>query len=90
MSVQRTKNGGRKVRWLDETGRHRSKRFPKGQAQLAEVFDGKIKERKLLGDLSLLDLGKQTLGAYVTETWAPAHLATKAPNRGCPVACRSS
>jgi integrase len=79
MSIQKTKDGGRKVRWLDETGRHRSKTFPKGQAQLAEVFDGKIKERKLLGDLSLLDLGKQTLGAYVTETWAPAHLATKAP-----------
>jgi integrase len=63
----REDRGKWQVRWTDEAGRQRSKLFERKRD--ADIFDGKIKERKALGELALLDAGRETLDYYVGETY---------------------
>ena len=67
------------ARYLDEAGKHRSKLFDRKRD--AVIFDGKIKERKALGELALLNAGKETLDQYVTESYWPATVRFAAKTR---------
>ena len=52
---------------------NRSKLFERKRD--AAIFDGRIRERKALGELAMLDAGRETLDHYVNETWRPVHTA---------------
>jgi integrase len=45
----------------------------------AERFDVEVTRRRQLGVLASIDGGRETLDAFVTETWAPTHGVTLAP-----------
>jgi integrase len=81
MSIERiTRKGGEvvyRVRWRDHRGRNRARVL--GRKRYAEAFDGEIKRRKRMGDLALMDAGRETLDEYVTGTWAKAHAVHLAP-----------
>ena len=63
------RKGGRvwRVRWRDANGRARSKVI--GRKADAELFDAEITRRRRLGQLALVDQGKQTLGEFVELWW---------------------
>jgi len=80
MSIQReTRTNGKRcyaVRWTDESGRHRSRRFDrKGDA---EKFEVEVKRLKQTGDLMSFDGGRITLADFGREwftSYAKEHLA---------------
>jgi integrase len=69
MSVEKvTRTGGEvvwRVRWRQH-GRNRAR------------IDAEVRRQRRAGSLPTLDAGTETLGEYVTETWAAAHAATLA------------
>jgi len=54
------------VRWR-EGDRNRSRDFDRKRD--AEVFDADLRRRRRLGDLDLLDAGRETLADFATEWW---------------------
>lgn len=80
MSIQKeTRTNGKRcyaVRWSDETGRHRSRRFDrKGDAEKYEV---EVKRLKQTGDLISFDCGRISLAEFGREwftTYAKENLA---------------
>ena len=80
MSVERIERKDEivwRVRWRDARGRNRARVL--GRKRDAEAFDAEVKRRKRIGDLAILDAGRETLDEYVTGTWARAHAAHLAP-----------
>lgn len=45
----------------------------------ARDFDAEIRRQRRAGALASLDAGTETLGEYVTDSWAASHGATPAP-----------
>ncbi len=82
MSVRKVKRRSKprwawEVRWR-EGGRNRAKTFLVKSD--AENFDWNVKRARSLGiGLDELDAGKETLGEFVSGTWAPARAITLAP-----------
>ena len=54
------------VRWR-EGGRNRSRDFDRKRD--ADVFDAELRRRRRLGDLDLLDAGRETLADFAREWW---------------------
>lgn len=65
-----------RVRWRQD-GRNRARTFSTRRDALD--FDAEVRRIRRAGLLASLDAGKETLGEYVTEAWAPLHGATLAP-----------
>jgi integrase len=69
MSVEQVARGdGTKVwrvRWRDEHGRNRSKTL--GRKRDAEAFDAEIRRLRRLGELALMDAGRETLAEFGRE-----------------------
>jgi hypothetical protein len=55
-----------RVRWR-QAGRNRSKVL--GRKRDAEAFDAELRRRKRVGDLAVLDSGKETLAEFGAEWW---------------------
>jgi integrase len=74
MSVEQVARGdGTKVwrvRWRDERGRNRSKTL--GRKRDAEAFDAEIRRMRRLGELGLMDAGRETLAEFGQE-WLVAY-----------------
>jgi integrase len=47
----------------------------------AEAFDAEVKRRKRLGELAVMDAGRERLDDYVTGTWVRSHAAHLAPRQ---------
>jgi integrase len=79
VSIERVERGGvvYRVRWRDAAGRNRSRVL--GRKRDAEAFDAEVKRRKRMGELGLMDAGRETLDEYVTGTWVSTHAAHLAP-----------
>jgi integrase len=80
VSIERVERKGEvvwRVRWRDERGRHRARVL--GRKRDAEAFEAEIKRRKRIGDLAIMDAGREQLDEYVTGTWARSHAAHLAP-----------
>jgi integrase len=60
-----------------EGDRNRSRSF--GRKSDAERFDIEVSRRRELGVLGSLDGGRETLDEFITQTWAPTHGVTLAP-----------
>jgi len=79
MSVEKvTRAGGEvvwRVRWRQH-GRNRARTF--STRRDARDFDAEVRRQRRAGSLAALDAGAQTLGEYVTGTWATSHAATLA------------
>ena len=79
MSVEKvTRAGGEvvwRVRWRQH-GRNRARTF--SSRRDARDFDAEVRRQRRAGSLAALDAGAETLGEYVTGTWAAAHAATLA------------
>lgn len=77
MSVSSTPDGGFRVRWRDATGKHRSKKFPKGYGEQARKYE---RDRKYDVDHGGYGLpqGKKTLVEVGTE-FKESFIASKAP-----------
>jgi integrase len=83
MSVQKrtwstrgkTRNGWR-VQYDDGSGR-KSRTFERKAD--AVTFDAEVTRRRRLGSLAQLDAGRETLDAYVRDTWAPTYGVALAP-----------
>jgi integrase len=82
MSIERTPDGGYRVRWWTPDGRHPSRKFEKGEKKLAETLHDEVRRAKRLGHLQKLQAelegGQKPLGAVYTEWWE-AHGPTLAP-----------
>lgn len=62
------------VRWRDETGANKRRRFASRRA--AERFDARVKDLRAAGELHLLDAmpkGLMTLAEYAYEVWWPQY-----------------
>jgi integrase len=79
MSVEKVKrtNGDVvwRVRWRQH-GRNRARTF--STRRDAADFDAEVRRQRRAGSLAALDAGTETLGDYVTGTWAATHAATLA------------
>ena len=79
MSVEKvTRAGGEivwRVRWRQH-GRNRARTF--STRRDARDFDAEVRRQRRAGSLPALDAGTETLGEYVTGTWAASHAATLA------------
>ena len=79
MSVEKvTRAGGEvvwRVRWRQH-GRNRARTF--STRRDARDFDAEVRRQRRAGSLAALDAGSETLGEYVTGTWAASHAATLA------------
>jgi len=79
MSVEKiTRAGGEvvwRVRWRQH-GRNRARTF--STRRDARDFDAEVRRQRRAGSLPTLDAGTETLGEYVTGTWAASHAATLA------------
>ena len=77
MSVEKvTRAGGEvgwRVRWRQD-GRNRARTF--STRRDVRDFDAEVRRQRRAGSLAALDAGAETLGEYVTDTWAAAHAAT--------------
>lgn len=73
MSIERTPDGGYKVRWWTPDGRHPSRKFERGEKRFAEEFHDELRRAKRLGHLNRLQAqlegGQKPLGAVYTEWW---------------------
>ena len=80
MSVEKiTRAGGEvvwRVRWRQH-GRNRARTF--STRRDARDFDAEVRRQRRAGSLGSLDAGTETLGEYVTGTWAASHAVTLAP-----------
>jgi integrase len=80
MSVEKItrKNGEAvwRVRWRQH-GHNRARTF--STRRDARDFDADVRRQRRAGTLRVLDAGAETLGEYVTGTWAASHAATLAP-----------
>jgi integrase len=80
MSVEKVRRTGEevvwRVRWRPH-GRNRARTFSKRRD--AADFDAELRRHRRAGALALIDAGTETLGQYVTGTWAATHAATLAP-----------
>jgi integrase len=65
-----------RVRWRQD-GRNRASTFSTRRDALD--FDAEVRRTRRAGVLTSLDAGRESLGEYVTETWAPLHGVTLAP-----------
>lgn len=65
-----------RVRWRQH-GRNRARTF--GSRRDAADFDAEVRRQRRSGGLAALDAGMETLGDYVTGTWAISHAVTLAP-----------
>jgi integrase len=74
--VQRSSGSVWRVRWR-EAGRNRARTFSTRRDALD--FDAEIRRARRAGQLAALDAGTETLGEYVTRTWAPTHAVMLAP-----------
>jgi integrase len=80
MSIERVERKGAtvwRVRWRDGRGRNRARVL--GLKRDAEAFEAEIKRRKRLGELAVMDAGRERLDDYVTGTWVRSHAAHLAP-----------
>lgn len=80
MSVEKIqRNGGEvvwRVRWRRH-GRNRARTF--STRRDAADFDAEVRRQRRAGGLPALDAGTESLGDYVTGTWAATHAVTLAP-----------
>ena len=79
MSVEKVTRAGREVVWRvrwRQHGRNRARTF--STRRDARDFDAEVRRQRRAGSLPTLDAGTETLGEYVTETWAASHAATLA------------
>ena len=77
MSIEKRGRSWR-VRYRDDAGRNRSKTF--ALKTDAQTFDREVARRKQLGDLALLEAGKQPLNEFVLEwvsRYAKSNLSPK-------------
>lgn len=65
-----------RVRWRQH-GRNRARTF--SSRRDARDFDAEVRRQRRAGSLPALDAGTETLGEYVTGTWAVSHVSTLAP-----------
>jgi integrase len=65
-----------RVRWRQH-GHNRARTF--SSKRDPRDFDAEVRRQRRAGSLTALDAGTQTLGDYVTGTWAASHAATLAP-----------
>lgn len=65
-----------RVRWRQH-GRNRARTF--SSRRDARDFDAEVRRQRRAGSLAVLDAGAETLGEYVTGTWAATHRSTLAP-----------
>lgn len=65
-----------RVRWRQH-GHNRARTF--SSKRDAGDFDAEVRRQRRAGSLMTLDAGRETLGEYVTSTWAACHAATLAP-----------
>lgn len=80
MSVEKVKRQGGEVVWRvrwRQHGRNRARTF--STRRDAADFDAEVRRQRRAGSLAALDAGTETLGDYVTGTWAATHAATLAP-----------
>jgi hypothetical protein len=84
-----------RVRWRDEHGRNRSKTL--GRKRDAEAFDAEIRRMRPLGELGLMDAGRETLaefgrsGSLLTPFRTSSPRACGRTNRcGTVTSCRTS
>jgi len=75
MSVHR--KGAKWVVRYREGDRNRSRTFDKRRD--ADRFDAEVTRRRQLGELAVLDAGRESLDDFVTKTWAPTYAITLAP-----------
>lgn len=82
MSVEKvTRVGGEivwRVRWRQH-GRNRARTF--STRRDARDFDAEVRRQRRAGSLPTLDAGTETLGEYVTGTWAASHATLAAKTR---------
>jgi hypothetical protein len=80
MSIEKVKRTGGEVAWRvrwRQHGRNRARTF--STRRDAADFDVEVRRQRRAGSLAALDAGTETLGEYVTGTWAAMHAATLAP-----------
>ena len=79
MSVEKVMRAGGEVVWRvrwRQHGRNRARTF--STRRDARDFDAEVRRQRRAGSLAALDAGAETLGEYVTGTWAASHAATLA------------
>jgi hypothetical protein len=79
MSVDKVRRAGGEVLWRvrwRQHGRNRARTF--STRRDARDFDAEVRRQRRAGSLPTLDAGTETLGEYVTGTWAASHAATLA------------
>ena len=80
MSVEKVQRASGEVVWRvrwRQHGRNRARTF--SSRRDARDFDAEVRRQRRAGGLAALDAGTETLGEYVTGTWAASHAATLAP-----------
>jgi integrase len=80
MSVEKVRRAGGEVVWRvrwPQHGRNRARTF--SSRRDAADFDAELRRHRRAGGLAAIDAGTETLGEYVTGTWAATHAATLAP-----------
>lgn len=80
MSVEKVRRAGGEVVWRvrwRQHGRNRARTF--SSRRDAADFDAELRRHRRAGGLTAIDAGTETLGEYVTGTWAATHAATLAP-----------
>jgi integrase len=80
MSVEKVRRAGGEVVWRvrwRQHGRNRARTFSRRRD--AADFDAELRRHRRAVGLSMIDAGTETLGEYVTGTWAATHAATLAP-----------
>lgn len=80
MSVEKVRRSSGEVVWRvrwRQHGRNRARTFDSRRD--AADFDAEVRRQRRLGGLAALDAGTETLGDYVTGTWAISHAVTLAP-----------
>lgn len=80
MSVEKVRRASGEVVWRvrwRQHGHNRARTF--GTRRDATDFDAEVRRQRRSGSLAALDAGMETLGEYVTGTWAISHAVTLAP-----------
>ena len=80
MSVEKVRRAGGEVVWRvrwRQHGRNRARTFSRRRD--AADYDAELRRHRRAGGLAAIDAGTETLGEYVTGTWAATHAATLAP-----------
>jgi integrase len=80
MSVEKIQRSGGEVVWRvrwRQRGQNRARTF--STRRDAADFDAEVRRQRRAGGLAALDFGTESLGDYVTGTWAATHAVTLAP-----------